>query len=137
MEENFGADDFHYFFNWKASNQDKLFKNPRSKKEIDIVNKMLVHAKIPVKAKTKYKMPTNSQIEIIDKCRMLAQADRELENMRKNYQKQMKLCGNKWKDIEDRQTQLQSNLVRYNNFIREKQGKVADGVSRSILEKKK
>ena len=34
---------------------------------------------------------------------------------------------NRWKEVENSQLFLKQNLVRYNNFVREKQAKVADG----------
>ena len=43
----------------------------------------------------------------------------------------------RWKSIEEGQLNLKQNLVRYNNFIREKQSKVADGISYIVMEKQK
>ena len=39
--------------------------------------------------------------------------------------------------MEAGQKGLKQNLVLYNNFVKEKQGKVADGVSIILIEKKK
>ena len=39
--------------------------------------------------------------------------------------------------LEAGQKGLKQNLVLYNNFVKEKQGKVADGVSIILIEKKK
>ena len=39
--------------------------------------------------------------------------------------------------METSQWTLKQNLVKYNNFVREKQGKVADGVSFILMEKQK
>ena len=50
---------------------------------------MLEKAKIPTKATTKYKMPVNREIEIINKWRMLEEADEDLENTRKMYEKEI------------------------------------------------
>lgn len=43
----------------------------------------------------------------------------------------------RWKELEAGQKGLKQNLVLYNNFVREKQGKVADGMSIILIEKKK
>ena len=40
-------------------------------------------------------------------------------------------------ELEAGQIGLKQNLVLYNNFVKEKQGKVADGVSIILIEKKK
>ena len=43
----------------------------------------------------------------------------------------------RWEELEAAQAGLKQNLVLYNNFVKEKQGKVADGVSIILIEKKK
>ena len=43
----------------------------------------------------------------------------------------------RWEELEAGQIGLKQNLVLYNNFVKEKQGKVADGVSIILIEKKK
>ena len=43
----------------------------------------------------------------------------------------------RWEELEAGQAGLKQNLVLYNNFVKEKQGKVADGVSIILIEKKK
>ena len=44
---------------------------------------------------------------------------------------------NRWKEVENSQLFLKQNLVRYNNFVREKQAKVADGISFILMERQK
>ena len=135
-------DDLELYFYWKSSKEYNALPEVETvqkdlKNKLKIANKLLENAKIPVKATKKFQVPTNSQIEIINKWKRLEQADKELSNTRAAYQDTIQEYSRRWRDIESRQTLLKSNLVRYNNFVREKQGKVADGVSRTILEKKK
>ena len=49
----------------------------------------------------------------------------------------MKQYVRRWQHVETSQWTLKQNLVKYNNFVREKQGKVADGVSFILMEKQK
>ena len=43
----------------------------------------------------------------------------------------------RWRAVEAGQLEVKQNLVKFNNFVREKQGKVADGVSFILMEKQK
>ena len=43
----------------------------------------------------------------------------------------------RWKIVEAGQLALKQNLVRYNNFVKEKQAKMADSVSFILMEKQK
>ena len=56
---------------------------------------------------------------------------------REVYRNKTQQFRSRWLNIEARQLQVKQNLVKFNNFVKEKQGKVADGISRTILEKKK
>ena len=43
----------------------------------------------------------------------------------------------RWKEVETSQLNLKQNLVKFNNFVREKQGKVADSISFVLIERQK
>ena len=43
----------------------------------------------------------------------------------------------RWKNVEAGQLGLKQNLVKYNNFVKEKQAKMADSVSFILMEKQK
>ena len=43
----------------------------------------------------------------------------------------------RWKAVESSQKNLKQNLVKFNNFVREKQGKVADSISFVLIERQK
>ena len=51
-------------------------------------------------------------------------ADEELEKTRALYMKKMKEFNERWRQVEKGQLEIKQNLVKFNNFVREKQGKV-------------
>ena len=58
-------------------------------------------------------------------------ADEELEKTRGLYMKKMKEFNGRWRQVEKGQLEIKQNLVKFNNFVREKQGKVEGGLSRA------
>ena len=98
-----------------------------AKQKLAVANRMLQHASINIKATPKFKMPVNREIEIINKWKLLDQADQDLALERKKYKANIRSLGRRWEAVERGQQELRDNLVRYNNFIKEKQSKVASG----------
>ena len=132
-----GQDQFHLYFDWRSKiERDGLPEDlgqEEQNKKLRVANKLVENANIS----PKFQMPTSRHIQVIVKWKQLEEADKDLEAMRKNYETQIGEYSLRWREVEDRQTLLKSNLVKYNNFVKEKHGKVADGVSREILQKKK
>ena len=58
-------------------------------------------------------------------------ADEELEKTRSLYMKKMKEFNERWRQVEKGQLEIKQNLVKFNNFVREKQGKVEGGLARA------
>ena len=58
-------------------------------------------------------------------------ADEELEKTRALYMKKMKEFDERWRQVEKGQLEIKQNLVKFNNFVREKQGKVEGGMARA------
>ena len=83
-----------------------------------------------------YKMPENSEITIINKWKEVEEADKDLENTREKYKEKMEEFNQRWRTLEKGQLDTKQKLVEFNNFVREKQGKVTRGKERVKLEKK-
>ena len=138
MEDSFATDDFNLYFEWKIKTERDIA--PGDPDEHRKKQKVAKHedAKYTRKATIeKVHMPTSRQVEVVKKWRELEEADKGLHAMRAKYEEKIEEFSTRWRQIEDRQTLLKSNLVKYNNFVKEKQGKVADGLSRAILQKNK
>lgn len=78
----------------------------------------------------KHKMPINRQVELILKWKEVDTADEDLQKTRNLYEKKMVEFDERWRKIEKGQLEVKQNLVKFNNFVREKQGKVDGGLSR-------
>ena len=78
----------------------------------------------------KHKMPINRQVELILKWKEVDNADEDLQKTRNLYEKKMVEFDERWRKIEKGQLEVKQNLVKFNNFVREKQGKVDGGLSR-------
>ena len=57
----------------------------KKEKQLKIANLLINHAKVEVKATSKYKVPISKEVNIINKWKELYQADKELETMRCRY----------------------------------------------------
>ena len=73
----------------------------------------------------------NREVELINKWKEVDTADEELEKTRGLYMKKMKEFNGRWRRVEKGQLEIKQNLVKFNNFVREKQGKVEGGLSRA------
>ena len=54
-------------------------------KNLSVANKLLKHARIPLTARAKYKIPLSREVQIINKWKSLYMADRELAQTRRHY----------------------------------------------------
>ena len=61
-------------------------------------------------------------------------ADIELQETRKLYAEKMSEFDTRWRKLETGQSEVKQNLIKFNNFVREKQGKVEGGLERMAQE---
>ena len=61
-------------------------------------------------------------------------ADIELQETRKLYAEKMSEFDTRWRKLEAGQSEVKQNLIKFNNFVREKQGKVEGGMERMKVE---
>ena len=66
-------------------------------------------------------MPPNREVELISKWRDVDTADMELQETRQNYANKMKEFEERWRKLEAGQLEVKQNLIKFNNFVREKQ----------------
>ena len=78
-----------------------------------------------------YQTPVNREVDLINKWKEVDTADEELEKTRGLYMKKMKEFNQRWREVEKGQLEIKQNLVKFNNFVREKQGKVEGGLARA------
>ena len=78
----------------------------------------------------KQRMPPNREVELISKWREVEQAEMELQQTRSLHEEKMTEFDQRWRQVERGQLEVKQNLVKFNNFVREKQGKVDSGVER-------
>ena len=69
-------------------------------------------------------------MELILKWKEVDTADEDLQKTRNLYEKKMVEFDGRWRKIEKGQLEVKQNLVKFNNFVREKQGKVDGGLNR-------
>ena len=81
------------------------------------------------------KMPTIREIELINKMKVVDKANEDLESVRALHEMKAEEFQRRWKEIATGQIQLKLNLVKYNNFIKEKQIKAEAGCSKVEKEK--
>ena len=73
------------------------------------------------------KIPNNREVDIINKWKDVDKADDDLEKIREAHLRKLKQYENRWRDLEKGQKQIKQNLVKFNNFIKEKMLKIEEG----------
>ena len=63
-------------------------------------------------------VPTNREVELVNKWREVNTADEELEKVRKLYLVKIQEFNTRWRNIESSQLELKQHLVKFNNFVR-------------------
>ena len=61
-------------------------------------------------------------------------SDVELQETRALYAQKMAEFDSRWRTLEVGQAEVKQNLIKFNNFVREKQGKVEGGMERMKVE---
>ena len=82
-------------------------------------------------------LPMNREVELIMKWKEVEKSQDELQIVRGHYATKKEEFSKRWKKIEKGQLEMKQNMVTYNNIVKDKQGKVADGMSRRMMEKQK
>ena len=136
-------DDISAFFSWKSS----IEKNdgPKMSQEMtasDLSRRLSVSTILsdgPAAGKRtprdpRQRMPPNREVELISKWRDVDMADLELQQTRQTYANKMAEFEERWLKLEEGQLEVKQNLIKFNNFVREKQGKVEGGLERMRTE---
>ena len=71
----------------------------------------------------------------VQKWREVEEAQVELEGVKEMLQERLEEIAGRWRKVEEGQRLLKQNLVKYNSFIKEKKSKVAEEISRRMMEK--
>ena len=134
-------DDISAYFEWKnnvekneipgTEDDDETVTGLQRKLSVaTIVSGDGARLRMPACAEPKQKMPVNRQVELILKWKEVDTADEDLQKTRNLYEKKMVEFDGRWRKIENGQLEVKQNLVKFNNFVREKQGKVDGGLNR-------
>ena len=63
-------------------------------------------------------VPTNREVELVNKWKEVNTADSELERVRRLYMLKIQEFNTRWRNIESGQLELKQHLVKFNNFVR-------------------
>ena len=140
MNDNLVKDDIAFYFMWKS----KIEKNelPIKNQGSDNVRRLSRRLSMAVsKPKTEFpeiekpiKIPVNKEIALINKWKAVDKAQDDLEIVRNRYEERIEQFESRWREVEKGQLRLKQSLVKFNNFVKEKQIKIAEGAKRSINE---
>ena len=135
-------DDISAYFEWKnnveknevpgmtENDNETVTELSRKLSVSTIVSADGARSRMASSAEPKQKMPVNRQVELILKWKEVDTADEDLQKTRNLYEKKMVEFDGRWRKIEKGQLEVKQNLVKFNNFVREKQGKVDGGLNR-------
>ena len=73
------------------------------------------------------KIPNNREVDIINKWKDVDKADDDLKKIREAHLRKLKQYENRWRELEKGQLHIKQNLVKFNNFIKEKMLKIEEG----------
>ena len=79
----------------------------------------------------KPKFKSNREIELINKWRAVDLAHEDLEKVRSSHLRRLESYERRWRSLETSQLLLKQNLVKFNNFVKEKLLKVEEGEMRT------
>ena len=130
------------FFRWKGKLEMEFRERRKKEPVFDLarslgLNMDISEFKVPKDSEERKKPPTNQQIKEINKQIELDEEQKKLDKMQKELEQKLGLIAERWKKVEAGQKLLKQNLVKYNNFVKEKRGKVADEISRRMTEKQR
>ena len=130
------------FFKWKGKLELECRNGMKNQSALELarslgLNKDVAKFKVPKDAEEKPKPPSNQRVKEINKQKELDEAQKKLEETKTKVEQKLGLLAERWKKVETGQVVLKQNLVKYNNFVKEKRGKTADGISRRMTEKQR
>ena len=76
-------------------------------------------------------VPSNREVEVINKWRDVDRAHEQLEAVREAHHRKLAEYEARWGRLEAGQLKIKQNLVKFNNFVKEKQLKIEEGAQRS------
>ena len=92
---------------------------------------------MPKDTKMSWNLPIPQTLKEIQKWRDVEEAHKRLEEARTRLAVRLEDIGGRWRTVEEGQRMLKQNLVKYNAFVKEKKGKVADNISKRMGEKRR
>ena len=144
MNDNPVKDDIAFYFMWKSNIDKNELPNPDAGPETirKLSRRLSIATSISnvtadsalTDKRAILKISRNSEIELINKWKAVDKAQEDLENVRDLHIVKTEQFEKRWREVERGQLQLKQNLVKFNNFVKEKQMKVEEGVQRSKKE---
>lgn len=130
------------FFQWKGKLELEFRKQQEKMPVFELarslgLNMDISEFKMPEDSEARKQPLSNQRIKEINKQRELDEEQKKLKDMQKKLEQKFGLIAERWKKVEAGQKLLKQNLVKYNNFVKEKRGKVADEISRRMFEKQR
>ena len=137
IELSSATDDFGFYFAWKRSVEENDYLEEVEQKE-ESARKLSRRLSLRPStgsdfdfATKKIKFKSNREIELINKWRAVDLADEDLEKVRNSHQRRLESYEGRWRKLEASQLFLKQNLVKFNNFVKEKLLKVEEGEMRT------
>ena len=131
------GDDFVFYFGWRTDVEKNEWVDEKDKRRPSarkLSRRLSLHPSIlsdDFFEDRKLKIKSNREIELINKWRTVDKAHNDLQSVRESHQRKLESFEDRWRLLEDRQLQLKQNLVKFNNFVKEKLVKVEEGEVRS------
>ena len=133
-------DELHYYYGWKADVDQNTLPEDRSKDDLTSrrlsrklsVAPSLLLSEFDFENRLKNaKMPSNREVAVINKWKEVDKAEDDLERVREAHHLKLEQFEERWRSIEQGQTQIKQNLVKFNNFVKEKRMKIEEGTVKS------
>ena len=139
MVEKYPEDDVAAFFSWKSNvalnevGARGVMTAAQLSRRLS-VSTILSEPPERSRGDPRQRMPPNREVELISMWRAVDMADTELQETRRLYATKMAEFDSRWRKLEAGQSEVKQNLIKFNNFVREKQGKVEGGLERMAVE---
>ena len=138
-------DDFSRYFGWREEVARKGAKEEEEAETVTDLSRRLSSVTKEKKGRRRGKkeerkepkdnVPLNRTVDVINMGKQVETADEGLLSVRAMYEEKMVEFAERWQKVEDGQLKIKQNLVKFNNFVREKQAKVESGFARAEAEK--
>ena len=131
------TDDFGFYFAWKSSVEKNAYLEDEDKK-VESARRLSRRLSLCPDPSSdfysetkKIKFKSNREIELINKWRSVDLAHDDLEKVRNSHLRRLESYEGRWRKLEHSQLLLKQNLVKFNNFVKEKLLKVEEGEMRT------